>query len=212
MCLRWNKFDQQNVLSSLPMASATASWKSSPMPQRIISTTKTHVMASAATTTMLITVAMGGLTVVAVPLDAEDEVCRELRNRWTRKRSRKVFWWRPVVSVVEDTKQSLGLESARKLPRSSISHCNYSETTPGTSQAVLPLKTQIPPMKKLYVRVCQREREEWEEAQEWKRKEQKDKSTTQGPSPARIGSRTELTGFGNMRFHQPAQVSETSFI
>ena len=209
MCLRWNKFDQQNVLSSLPMASATASWKSSPMPRRIISTTKTHVMASAATTTMLITVAMGGLTVVAVPLDAEDEVCRELRNRWTRKKSRKVFWWRTVVSVVEDTKQSLGLKSARKLPRSSISHCNYSETTPGTSQAVLPLKTQIPPMKKLYVKVCQREREE---EQEWKRKEQKDKSTTQGPSPARIGSRTELTGFGNMRFHQPAQVSETSFI
>ena len=51
--------------------------QNSMMLQRIISKAKTIAMGFGATTTTLIILAMGGLTVELVPVDEDDEMCRE---------------------------------------------------------------------------------------------------------------------------------------
>ena len=187
-----------------------------------------------ATTTMLITLATGGLMVEVVPavvvvvvavlsamsLDEGDGELREWKTCFGRqqKKSKKSFQSASVVSVNRAGKKSPALRSASKPPTSWVSHFEWSETTQVPSPAVLPLQTQcrkeeeIQPLESQYVKVIPAELEEQLRQpiciQGFNWREPKDRSTPQGHSSAQIGCRTGPTGFGNMRCRQHAKVSK----
>ena len=90
------------------------------MPLRTISKAKAIAMGFDATTTMLITLAMGGLTVEVVQADEEDVGWPEWKSCFgrQRKKSTKSFQSASVESVDRAGKISPALKSASKPPTS----------------------------------------------------------------------------------------------